>query len=165
MARQESDREDLIREATALKPRVEWEIVGEPGVVFAGLKRNGALSLYFDQDPVYQFDAEGRLRRAYVDGYLYRSDGDRLAQLHRERTETETVLARQDIVGTDLVQFLTTMRERLRSLVARLQCGQATVLRSITDGDLPNFATLIANAVEHAMELAPAIAPVRSRRP
>ncbi len=164
MARQESDREDLIREAAALSPRIEWGIVGEPGVVFAGLKRNGALSLYFDQDPVYQFDVEGRLRRAYVDGFLYRSDGDRLAELHRERSETETVLVRQDIVGRELDAFLSTMQDRLRSLIQKLQGGQATVLRSVCDHDLPNFEPLIANAVEHAHELAPAIAPARSRR-
>lgn len=164
MARHEEDREDLIREATALNPRVEWQVAGEPGIVFAGLKRNGALSIYFEQDPVYQFDPAGRLRRAFVGNYLYRSDGHSLARLHRERTDAETTLVRYDLTTEELAAFQQQMRDRLLTLQQRLQNGETTELRRVTEADLPDFARLLTTAIERASEIAPAIAPARSRR-
>ena len=80
MARIESDREDLIREATALQQRVEWAVPGEPEPVVTGFKRDGSLSVYFGQDPVYQFNPTGQLRRAYVEDFLFRTQGDTLAR-------------------------------------------------------------------------------------
>ena len=64
MARNESDREDLIREATALRNRIEWKIPDEPELVFAGIRSDGSLAIYFGPDPVYQFSIDGGLRRA-----------------------------------------------------------------------------------------------------
>lgn len=164
MARHEADREDLIHEATALCPRVEWQVVGEPGIVFAGLKRTGALSIYFDQDPVYQFDEHGRLRRAYVDGCLYRSDGQTLARLQRERSATQTMLLRRDLTPTELTAFQARLHRRVAALEQRLRSGEVTELRHVADGALPDFAALLATALEQAFELAPAIAPARPRR-
>jgi len=163
MARHETDREDLILEATALCPRVEWRVVGEPGIVFAGIKRTGAWSIYFDQDPVYQFDEHGRLRRAYVDGFLYRSDGHTLARLQRERSSSETILLRYDLTPTELTAFQGRLRSRLDGLQQRLKAGEFTELRRIAEGDFPDFVALLATSIEHAGEIAPAIAPARRR--
>lgn len=157
MARHESDREDLIREATALHPRVEWQVEGEAGIVFAGLKRTGGLSLYFDQDPVYQFDDKGRLRRAFVDGLLYRSEGQTLARLRRERTETSTSLVRYDLSADELRNFLLQMRQRLESLSQQLESNRVTTLRAVPD-DMPlDFRREISQAIEHSDQLAPSI--------
>ncbi len=164
MARHEEDREDLIREATALCPRVEWQVPNEAGVVFAGLKRSGALSLYFDQDPVYQFDPAGYLRRAYVGGFLYRSDGHSLARLHRERNDDETALVRHDLSSVELAEFQQRMRDRLAALEHQLRSGNVIELRRVAEGELPDFSAFIAIAIKHADKIAPAISPARSRR-
>jgi hypothetical protein len=160
LARNESDREDLIREAQGLPDRAEWQVPGEPEPVVTGVKRNGSLCLYLGSDPVYQFDPEGRLRRAYVDGYLYRTQGHTLARIHRERSETETALVRYDLNDGELLGFLRTMTARLQTLSDALAAGRATLLRSVeqdSTAGLPDFAALIAAACSNPV-LAPAIA-------
>ena len=70
MARDESDREDLLREATALVERIELAPAdaADDEHIVAGFRRDGALSIYFGADPVYHFNSAGELRRAYCDG-------------------------------------------------------------------------------------------------
>ena len=53
MARQESNREDLMQEATGLFRRVEWTVPFAHDPVVAGFKKNGAFSVYFGAEPVY----------------------------------------------------------------------------------------------------------------
>ena len=161
MARNESDREDLIREATALRNRVEWQVSGELEPVFAGVRSDGSLSIYFGADPVYQFSATGGLRRAYVDGFLYRTQGETLARLNRERSTENTVLHRSDLSPENLSQFLSTMDYRLLRLKQSLADGSATQLRSVSDGDLPDYESLINSAIVASPRLAPAISTRR----
>ncbi|MCH7988877.1 MAG: hypothetical protein IID46_06955 [Planctomycetes bacterium] len=71
MARQESDREDLMSEAVALVRRCECETADENDSVISGFRKCGSLSLYFGSDPVYHFDNNARLRRAFRGGFLY----------------------------------------------------------------------------------------------
>jgi hypothetical protein len=160
MARNESDREDLIREAVGLPDRAEWVIPGEPEPVVTGIKRNGSLCLYFGSDPVYQFDSEGRLRRAFVDGYLYRTQGITLARIHRERTATESLLIRHDLNTAELDAFLVAMRARLRALRDGLCSGRSELLRSVEHDPvvgLPDFPHLIDVSLAAESALAPEI--------
>ncbi len=84
MARQERDREDLMAEATALTRRAEWIPPGEEPVV-TGFRNNGAFSIYFGPDPCFHFTPKGELRRAFANGYLFRSEGTTLSRLLRQR--------------------------------------------------------------------------------
>lgn len=68
MARDESRREDLLREATAFVERIELvpssstsKAAETPIVV--GFRADGALSVFFGEDPAYQFNAAGELLR------------------------------------------------------------------------------------------------------
>src|SRR5262245_19900425 len=106
MSRHEADREDLMAEATALARRVKLSVPGEVERVVAGFRATGRLSIYFGGEPVYHFDAEGRLRRAFVNGLLYRTQGTTLARLRRERSAEVTELRRRDLSPTELRQFL-----------------------------------------------------------
>lgn len=165
MARNESDREDLIREAQGLPDRAEWLVPGEPEPVVTGIKRNGSLCLYLGADPVYQFDSEGRLRRAYVDGFLYRTQGNTLARIHRERSAAETTLVRHDLDDVELDAFLSAMSMRLQSLRDGLRSDCVRLLRSVERDlhfGLPDFAALIDVTLQSATVLAPAI-PGRDR--
>ena len=129
MTRTESDREDLIREAVALSPRAELLTPGCDRPVTVGFRDKTALSLFFGQDPVYQFDQAGRLRRAFVDGLLYRSQRSTLAQLERVRTAERTFLSRIDLTETRLNQFRAAMTGRITNLLDTLQDGGCTIQR------------------------------------
>lgn len=158
MARHESDREDLIREAVALKTRIEWDVPGEHEPVVTGVRSDMSLSVFFGQDPVYHFSPKGQLRRAFVDGFLYRTQGDTLARLNRERSDSETTLLRRDLTELELAEFLAAMRTRLAALRTALQSEAATELRSVVDESLPgDFPTAIQAAESVSPPLAPAI--------
>ena len=164
MSRHESNREDLIREATALNPRAEWRIPGEPDLVLIGLKRDGSLSIYCGQDPVYQFNASGQLRRAYVGGYLFRTQGTTLARLHRERTDAETVLVRSDLSAAEVAVFIEVMDQRLERLAQSLTDQSAEQTRSVAEAELPDFVVLIRQSLVASPRLAAAIVG-RARNP
>lgn len=143
MSRQESDKEDLMAEATALVERAEFARASDtsthPGwtVVTAGFRSDHSLSLYFDQDPFYQFDSAGRLRRSYEAGFLFRSTGDTLARLQRTRTEARTTLLRHDLSADELRDFRDRMRLNLTNFFDRLSANSLSLLRVVpTNGDI-----------------------------
>ena len=124
MARHESDREDLMREATALVRRAELICPGETEPVIAGFRRDGRLALYFGPDPVFQFDPQHRLRRAYVAGFLYRTQGETLARLNRHRTQDQTLLVRHDLAPAELDTFRTAAKTSSRKIAKSLGPGR-----------------------------------------
>lgn len=162
MARHEADREDLIREAVALKTRIEWDVPGEPEPVVTGVRSDLNLSIFFGQDPVYHFNPKGQLRRAYVDGFLFRTQGSTLARLQRERSGVETTLLRHDLTEPELAEFLTSMRSRLAALRTALQNEVATALRSVVDEALAVDFLVAIQASESASP--PLALPIASRR-
>jgi len=133
MARHEEDREDLIREAVALPDRVELSVVGFDEPMTIGFRTNSAMSIFIGQDPVYQFDPDGRLRRAFVGGLLYRSQHATLAMLRRERTETQTLLLRTDLGDAELATFRDTMHGLLNLLRQKLTASEYQTLRSVPE--------------------------------
>ncbi len=116
MAREEADREDLVAEATAYVVRGEFSVPDWEQPLFIGFRKNGAFSFYFGSDPVYQFDPQGRLRRAFVAGMLYRSEGETLCSMSRHRTEAETTLMRRDLSKQQCEVFQWGMHEAIRQL-------------------------------------------------
>src|SRR5687768_8047260 len=106
MSRTESDREDLLREATALVERAELQVAGLGEPIVVGFRRDGAASFFFGADPVYQFNAAGELRRAYVGGLLYKAEQGELVALRRERTPAETALVRHDLSAAESTDLL-----------------------------------------------------------
>jgi hypothetical protein len=160
MARHESDREDLMREATALVRRVELHVPGEPEPVVCGFRADGRLSIYFGTDPVYHFDASGRLRRAFAAGDLFRSQGTTLARLTRVRQPARTELRRHDLHPDELALFLRTAHARLGSLATALdRCG-TRVLRCVPDPAgriLDDLRSTLASILQAQVRLAPRI--------
>jgi hypothetical protein len=137
MARNESDREDLIREAIAMIRRTELvaDDLSEP--ITIGFRSNGAMSVFVGQDPVYQFDPAGRLRRAYVGGSLFRSQHSTLAKLTRRRTPEQTILQRHDLNTEELQQFRRDMGSCLTSIRIALSGGRLKQVRTVpADADL-----------------------------
>jgi hypothetical protein len=131
MARDESDREDLLREATALVERVELEVGEGSGRIVAGFRSTGAFSIFFDADPVYQFNTAGELRRAYRDGLLYKADRGWLASLRRTRQASEVVLVRYDLSEAEQAEFISRMAREMIGFAARLKSQDYRIVGSI----------------------------------
>lgn len=131
--RLEVDREDLMREATALRRRAEFRVPDEPEPVVAGYRSDGSLSIYFGPDPCFHFNPQGRLRRAFARGELYRTQGETLARLNRVRSGESVELHRHDLLPHELDHFLKNVRDRLQQLLAALEAGAAECLQEIPD--------------------------------
>jgi hypothetical protein len=160
MSRQEADREDLIAEATALVERGEFAGPGFSEPITVGRRRSGGWSIYFGGDPCYHLDAEGRLRRAFAGGKLYRTQGQTLAELVRVRTADATELRRRDLSREELARFLSDFRSRLERLRSAIRDESLTCRRCMPP-DCP-MGELLSAALDELLasplRLAPSIA-------
>lgn len=148
MAREESDREDLLREATALVERCELRVDSFPGFeVVAGFRRNGALSIYFGVDPVVQFDPQGRLRRGYWQGDLLKAEAGRLVRLQKQRTQAESLFVRTDLDQAEVGEILRVIQDQLMALSSDLAANRYQLV-----GQVPADVDVVARlrrALEH----------------
>jgi hypothetical protein len=135
MARREEDKEDLMREATALVRRVEVLRPSHEGACVIGFRRDGAASVFFGADPVFQFNQAGELRRAFSRGRLVKADHGRLVWLERVRTKTEVQLRRRDFTGQEERDFLAQARLRLDELRQELASGSARASQQVPPGE------------------------------
>jgi len=163
MSRNESEREDLLREATALTRRVELTVPGEPRPVVAGVRAGDVISIYFGDDPAYHFDGDNRLRRAFAGGRLFRSQGNTLAELTRVRAADSTTLERRDLAPSALDRFLSEMRARLAHLRDALADRSAQVTRQVPDEDdfLPELTSRLSALLDEPAALAPPLNAAR----
>jgi hypothetical protein len=139
MARQESDKEDLLREATALVERIELcPIDGQQRAnITAGFRPDGAASIFFGADPVYQFNAAGELRRAYCNGLLIKAMRGRLVSLRRVRQQQEVQLVRHELTQAEQRALLTDMCGLLSELATALNHGNCKIVGQVpSDADV-----------------------------
>lgn len=140
LARDAHDREDLLRDARGLSPRVELEVAlaGESVELFAGF-RGESLSLYFSQDLVFHFNDLGQLRRAYVADQLLKADRGRLIAMRRERTEAETSLVSRPLEDDETQTLLIDLKQRLRELTDAVAASSFQVVGEVpADGSAMN---------------------------
>lgn len=154
MARQEHDREDLLKEATALVERAELQIADEAEPIVVGFRRDGAASVYFGADSAYHFNAAGELRRAYYHGNLLKAERGKLVSLARRRTADEVVLVRHDLASDEVPAFLAELARRLGSLRVALGGGHYQLV-----GQVPKSAD-VADRVRRWLESLPLPPPV-----
>jgi hypothetical protein len=133
MAHECHDREDLLRDARALVPRVQFVVPwGERRLsIFAGF-RGDSLSVYFGPDPVYHFNAQGELRRAHVAGRLVKAEGGRLVAMQRVRTPRAVELRSERLGDAEQQDLLDGMVGQLAKLRAALTAGEF-----VLDGQYP----------------------------
>jgi hypothetical protein len=153
--------EGLMRELVALSERVELQGPAVADRIVAGFRQDGRLSVYNGEDWCYQFDPGGRLRRALIDGRLFRTQGNGLAALTRGRNPHETVLIRHDLDSAEIEQFVGLMLNRLRALNDALLSGRLQVTRQV-----PSDASVVERLVrglEGVLSAAGALAPSINR--
>jgi hypothetical protein len=138
MARHAQDREDLLRDATALIPRVmlRVEIDSKFCDVFAGFRKERALSLYFDSDPVYHFNNGGELRRAFVGGLIQKAEKGKLFVWQQERSDVEITMRSRPLTTGEQQEFGARLIERIRQLRDAMQTEQFELIGHFpADGD------------------------------
>ena len=166
MVREEHDREDLLREATALVERIELAPAGAGGSaqdgeqIVIGFRADGAISFYFGGDTAYHFNSRGELRRAHANGLLFKAEGGKLVSLERIRNENEVQLVRRPLPDEEQIGFLATMNEQLRQIVAH---SEADAL--VTVGRVPADADVLGRAIRWLENnLAPVVAQAPNAR-
>ena len=131
MAQQEQDREDLLREATALTMRAELAVDRLEEHVIVGFRSNGAPSVFFGADPVYQFTTENEIRRGFRDGNLIKAVDGKLFSLRRERRQGQLHLLRSELDGEQTREYLQESRKRLEALHTSLVSGSFELVGSV----------------------------------
>ena len=138
MARETHEREDLLRDATALVPRIMLRLQRDdsPCEVFVGFRKEGAVSLYFDDDPVYHFNSAGELRRAFVDDRLVKAEQGRLVAMQPRRTEQSTDLVRHELSDEEREEFCKSASDRIAWFRAELVAERYELVGQVPeDGD------------------------------
>ena len=129
MAKQEVDREDILREATALVNRVELAVSGRSegdNIVF-GFRKCGSLAVYFGAEPVYQFNANHALRRAYDQGYLLKAVDYLLVCMRRERQDGALQLRSTSWDAEKTREFVGQVRQDMSQLMEAIAAGEVQV--------------------------------------
>ena len=139
MARQEQERENLLRDAKSLPERAELIVANRNENVFFGFRREGSCSVYLGTDPVYHFNSTGKLRRAFVKGLLYKADRGRLASLKRRRHDHEVQLQRHDLTHLEITVFCQQIEQDLAELKKAIQSNQYKLV-----GQVPETVDIIA---------------------
>jgi len=134
MARAPQEREDLLRDATALVDRVELQVgaAKNSAIVFAGFRVGGAASFYFDQDPVYHFNNDHKLRRAHVDNELIKAEQGRLVALRRQQFENEVAMIRYVMQTDKQDKFCQTALKNLSQLCHALTAEDYTIMGQVS---------------------------------
>ena len=142
MANQPQDREDLLREATALVERAEFIVDGEAESFVVGFRRDGSASFFFGVDPVYQFNKSIELRRAYRHGFLIKAEQGHLIRLERRRTSKVVELLRHEMSADEervFIDGLVATIGRLHKAIGQGDCklvgrvpGDVDVMQRIT---------------------------------
>ena len=166
MARNESDREDMMAEAVSLVRRVEVRSDLFSDSIIAGFNLQGWMFLYIGSDPMYRFDEQGRLRRAFVDGRLYRTQGQTLAVMDRRRVfesgePVETTLVRQDLSADELEAFRVRMHSNLKQVSESLRIGVVTRQHP---AEMPGVADEVESRIQRVLDAREFLAPAIVRR-
>lgn len=147
MARDEHDRENLLRDATAFVARIELApatsatISAEP--IFIGFRAIGAVSIYFGADPVYHFNSHRELRRAYCGGLLFKAEDGQLISLQRCRQANEVQLLRHALSERESEALLAEVDRRLQEL--QQECDHDAI---VVVGQVPKDANVFAQVKE-----------------
>jgi hypothetical protein len=162
----ENGNEDLMKEAVSLIKRIEFRSPKQQDLVVLGFNNIGWLFVYRGSDPMYRFDEQGRLRRAFVNGLLYRTEGQTLAMMERRSSRTssgydpqsESILLRRDLQTDELDRFRTRMRSELEEVIIGLCEGEITRQHPVDAvGLVPQFLAALDRVLNSKDFLAPAI--------
>ena len=116
MARSQQPREELLRDATALVDRVSFQAGDWTEPVVVGFRSNGAASIYFGEDPVYQFNCDNELRRSHWRGKRIKAEQRQLQFLRQQPGSSRLQLSTIALDAHQTNEFLDELTKRLELL-------------------------------------------------
>ncbi len=140
----------LLKSGAAFARRAA--LVGADGrMVFAGTKP-GAFALYFDDEPFYHIDLDGRWQRAYIAGTHYLKSLDGVVHaLDRVREAGQMVLHRRRLPFAEAADLDASVRSMAIELTASLDTAQLT-WQPPPEGvplDIPSLRSLLDLVCDH----------------
>ena len=164
MAKQKQDKEDILREATALVNRVELKLDGKgesDDSVFVGFRRDGAVSFFYGSEPVYQFNNQHAFRRGYYQSTMLKAEQGKLVQLTRSREGEQLVLLRREYNEQQTVEFCEEMRQNLLNLLAAIRSEKYELIGFVVeDNTVEQLLIQVADWIEnHAGQIRVANVP------
>jgi hypothetical protein len=120
----------------------QWEL-------FVGWRKTGGWSVYFDVQPVLQFNALNQLRRIYGGGQRYMAVGGRLKLLQRDRLGGHIRFEEQQLASPAEQEVLHTCLLFLRATADLLDESKYTVVGQYPPQEqqlVPNAKNLLTNA-------------------
>ena len=114
--REQQPPEELLREATALVERVSFHARHWQGPVVIGFRSNGAASIYFGEDPVYQFNRDDELRRSHWRGQRIKAQQRQLKLVQRDSGSSRMHLLTTDLDAPQTKQFVDELANHLEQL-------------------------------------------------
>lgn len=164
MAKQQQDKEDILREATALVNRIEIKFSRDAvskESVFVGFRRDGAISFFFGAEPVYQFNTRHEFRRGYCQGTMLKAVEGKIIQLTRIREGEQLVLLSRDYSDQQTAVFLQEMKHALLLLFKEIKGGRWSILGAVVEaGSAEELLQRVADWLEqHTREIQIADAP------
>ena len=164
MAKQQQNKEDILREATALVNRIEIKFSRESvskESVFIGFRRDGAISFFFGAEPVYQFNTRHEFRRGYCQGAILKAVAGKIIQLTRVREGEQLVLLSRDYSAQQTAAFLEKLKHALLLLFKEIKGGQWSILGAVVEtGTVEELLQRVADWLEqHTREIQIADAP------
>ena len=124
-----------MREATALVVRAELSVPSFNEPVVIGFRRDGCGSIYVGADPVWHFNSDNQLRRAYRGGKLIKAERGRLVSLQRRRLESEVQLLRHRLDDRETEQLLEQTSRHVDQLRRSITSGSCATLARVPDND------------------------------
>ena len=155
MSHASKETEELLRDATALVERLSLQTPDWPDHVVVGFRSNGSASIFFGEDPVYQFNNKHELRRSYWRGQRIKSESGKLFALVPEPDVSRLRFVGRDFDEGQTHGYLAELTGRLEQLRTALANGNVQVVGQMPpDHDLlPRVITWI-----EALPATPAIA-------
>ena len=116
MAKDSQDREDLLRDAVAMVQRIELRLAGSEHDVVCGFRDDGALSIYWGQDDVMQFNAASEWRRGYWQDRMLAAYQRKLHWLDRSTPSARTQLSPTELTAQQHEAYVAHVNQRLEQL-------------------------------------------------
>lgn len=132
MARQEEEREDLMREAIALVDRCEIQVEFLKDALVVGFRKDGAISFFFGQNEVYQFNTHDQLRRGYDGESLIKAVEGQLIRMIRQRDDHRVNLVSRPMSKSETDNYLRQLIDRLEAFNDCLQQGEFRVTNQVS---------------------------------
>lgn len=139
MAKQEQDRENLLRDGKQMGLRAECFIGGV--VVVIGCRAQGQVSIYVGSDPVFQFNSSLELRRVFFKGTRYAASQGKLCELVRAGTSGRLRFAMRGIGADVEAAMIASLEANLTRIRASLEASEADW--RLVGGDFSEFQSQI----------------------